>query len=804
MKNWKLGLGVFAILIIFPVFSGAEGERIIEVHVECTTREVVVEIDYVEHVEHEAGHYVVEISSPDGSQKLFKTQPYSEDGNKLVITESDMEKLTINVGDVVQIRVTLVISGEDGAVIIEETNNEATRAGQDPELDGDTLEIADFSFIVEPSSRNEIPATITATNRSEESEKYVYQWTLTVPFVGTHSASPRDFEGSGTFTIKDVNEFGTYSLKLFVIDGKSSKILDTKEEVFELTKLSPKEVPHVDKDDGPIIGVGPSTRDESWQSEKRDIVMSVNVRAENPGLDVATFSWDSPALRSDTKFEDRDTTKIPGEGAHFLYLFARDHGGNISQRKFGPFKYDAGPPIISSIGVTNSNVDTGESFRLTWGIVDHGSGLGRVDLWMLGPGDNDYEIWQELPIQRNSLELKFPTPGSRTFFITATDQAGNSISREKGQEKRMGVNVSIPSPFKDSIIKDFFIDANEEKTRSGNVILRVTPASSNMGSMHWVLDSPTIGIGIDEVKVQRAEKDGLSCINWKTVKEEDYNNTSYVDATSVIDDFDPGFYCYRAVVVDQAGNKTTSNEIRAHVIRDRSGNDAPVPVIDILPLLIQEGNLDPLSFTFDASRSKDPEGDRFSYEWHFPDGTILKDKRVVYSFSSSGTYKVELVLTDSRGNSASEEKKVEIPADLYDFDETPPEAKLRIIEKGPHMVKGVFKGGLVKLDWTISDSGIKNSGIREAFVSSNRAKQFEILPNPTKGVLDNEGFLYGVADGKTFIRLEVTDRAGHTTFSSIEIDENFLSPIEADGPPMILDLSASILDKVKSFLGEFL
>ena len=584
MKNWKLGLGVFAILIIFPVFSGAEGERIIEVHVECTTREVVVKIDYVEHVEHEAGHYVVEISSPDGSQKLFKTQPYSEDGNKLVITESDMEKLTINVGDVVQIRVTLVISGEDGAVIIEKTNNEATRAGRDPELDGDTPEIADFSFTVEPSSLNEIPATITATNRSEESKKYVYQWTLTVPFVGTHSASPRDFEGSGTFTIKDVKHFGTYTLRLFVIDAEIMEVIDTKEEEFELTKLSPKEVPHVDKDDGPIIGVGPSTRDESWQSEKRDIVMSVNVRAENPGLDVATFSWDSPALRSDTKFEDRDTTKIPGEGAHFLYLFARDYGGNISQRKFGPFMYDAGPPIVTSIGVSNSRPEVDEPFKINWSIVDHGSGLDRADLWMLGPGDNDYKIFRESIILTSSFDLTFSTEGTRSFFVTATDRAGNAITRKAGQQKRMGVNVSPLDPYKDTLIKDFYIEADGKQVRSGNMILRLRSSASNLGVMYWVLDSPTIGI--DEVKVQRAEKDGLSCINWKTVKEEDYNNTSYVDATSVIDDFDPGFYCYRAVVVDQAGNKTTSNEIRAHVIRDRSGNDAPVPVIDILPLLI--------------------------------------------------------------------------------------------------------------------------------------------------------------------------------------------------------------------------
>jgi hypothetical protein len=55
--------------------------------------------------------------------------------------------------------------------------------------------------------------------------------------------------------------------------------------------------------------------------------------------------------------------------------------------------------------------------------------------------------------------------------------------------------------------------------------------------------------------------------------------------------------------------------------------------------------------TFDASDSTDSDGDTLSYEWDFGDGTTGSGETVDYSYSSSGSYPVELTVTDGNGGS---------------------------------------------------------------------------------------------------------------------------------------------------------
>jgi len=66
----------------------------------------------------------------------------------------------------------------------------------------------------------------------------------------------------------------------------------------------------------------------------------------------------------------------------------------------------------------------------------------------------------------------------------------------------------------------------------------------------------------------------------------------------------------------------------------------------------------PLEIYFDASNSYDPDGDIISYSWNFKDGNTGNGKIVNHTFSSIGSYKIELTVTDDKGATASTTKTI--------------------------------------------------------------------------------------------------------------------------------------------------
>ncbi|GAH37784.1 unnamed protein product, partial [marine sediment metagenome] len=66
----------------------------------------------------------------------------------------------------------------------------------------------------------------------------------------------------------------------------------------------------------------------------------------------------------------------------------------------------------------------------------------------------------------------------------------------------------------------------------------------------------------------------------------------------------------------------------------------------------------PLEISFDASNSYDPDGDIISYAWDFKDGNTGSGEILNHTFSSIGSYKVELTVTDDKGAAASATKTI--------------------------------------------------------------------------------------------------------------------------------------------------
>jgi PKD repeat protein len=73
----------------------------------------------------------------------------------------------------------------------------------------------------------------------------------------------------------------------------------------------------------------------------------------------------------------------------------------------------------------------------------------------------------------------------------------------------------------------------------------------------------------------------------------------------------------------------------------------------------------PLEVSFDASKSKDPDGQIVNYEWDFnEDGiTDAEGVKVKYTFKEVGAYNVTLTVTDNNGESNSENNTVTVKSD---------------------------------------------------------------------------------------------------------------------------------------------
>jgi len=68
----------------------------------------------------------------------------------------------------------------------------------------------------------------------------------------------------------------------------------------------------------------------------------------------------------------------------------------------------------------------------------------------------------------------------------------------------------------------------------------------------------------------------------------------------------------------------------------------------------------PLEVSFDASESSDPDGKIDSYAWNFDDGERGSGKSTVHTFEDSGTYNVQLTVTDDSGNKNSSNKEIAV------------------------------------------------------------------------------------------------------------------------------------------------
>ncbi|HTO56842.1 MAG TPA: PKD domain-containing protein, partial [Pseudomonadales bacterium] len=88
-----------------------------------------------------------------------------------------------------------------------------------------------------------------------------------------------------------------------------------------------------------------------------------------------------------------------------------------------------------------------------------------------------------------------------------------------------------------------------------------------------------------------------------------------------------------------------------------AANVAPTPAFTVTPT----SGAAPLSVTFDATSSNDPDGTITAYSWRFgddtPDGV---GSRVTHVYSTSGNFSAQLSVTDNRGAVSTRSVNVEV------------------------------------------------------------------------------------------------------------------------------------------------
>ena len=114
-----------------------------------------------------------------------------------------------------------------------------------------------------------------------------------------------------------------------------------------------------------------------------------------------------------------------------------------------------------------------------------------------------------------------------------------------------------------------------------------------------------------------------------------------------------GSYNVELTVTDNEGATDSSTKIMTVT---ETANQLPTASFTAVPT----SGIAPLEVAFNASNSSDSDGSIINYVWNFKDGNTGTGQTINHTFSSTGSYNVELTVTDNEGATDSTTKTITV------------------------------------------------------------------------------------------------------------------------------------------------
>jgi hypothetical protein len=248
---------------------------------------------------------------------------------------------------------------------------------------------------------------------------------------------------------------------------------------------------------------------------------------------------------------------------------------------------------------------------------------------------------------------------------------------------------------------------------------------------------------------------------------------------------------YSDVAVDSAG--------KANIVWDGSGeiyyslggsgggtpgtpvNQSPVADFAFSP----ETGIAPLTVTFDASASRDPDGSIARYDWLFGDGDTASGRTVNHTFQTRGNYSVKLTVVDNQGKPGSKIRSVAVLG-LF--------APLAV-DWSTHTDRSMFQSRTVnEVTWAYNPANDAVAAITKYRVYRKRT---DVDDQAYASIVEVDGTIFAyrdtkVATGATYVyAVSSLDAAGHESPLSSEGDGHTAEETDAR------DRSKSVLIPVR-------
>lgn len=160
-----------------------------------------------------------------------------------------------------------------------------------------------------------------------------------------------------------------------------------------------------------------------------------------------------------------------------------------------------------------------------------------------------------------------------------------------------------------------------------------------------------------------------------------------------------GTYTVALTVTDEAGNNATETA----TVNVTTADDSPPEVNIDGPTKATKGE------TVEFSAIASDDGQITAYEWDFGDGTTTSGEHVSHTYDKTGTFSVELTVTDDNGNSATETMSVEVsPKDSQPTVDIEGPTSVKAGEKAQYTATATDDGTIKSYEWNLGDGTTKS------------------------------------------------------------------------------------------------